>query len=69
MFGSFDLDRVQQNIELLAPGYRAAGLEVPQDLTPADIVTNEFLDTSISLPDDVPVPTNTLPDVVAGLGR
>jgi hypothetical protein len=43
--GSFDLDRVQQVIDDLS----ALGtLDIPADLTPSDVVTNEFIDTSIS---------------------
>lgn len=43
--GSFDLDRVQKVIDDL----RALGtLDIPADLTPGDVVTNEFIDTSIS---------------------
>lgn len=67
--GSFDLDRVRSNIDLLRGVYEANGVEVPEDLSPADLVTNEFLDPSISLPDDVPVPDVDLPTDVPGLGR
>jgi hypothetical protein len=43
--GSFDLNRVQQVIDDL----RGLGtLDIPADLTPGDVVTNEFIDTSIS---------------------
>src|SRR5690606_17825582 len=64
--GSFDLDRVRSNIDLLRGVYEANGVEVPEDLSPADLVTNEFLDPSISLPDDVPVPDVDLPTDVPG---
>ncbi len=64
--GSFDLDRVQDEIDLLTPAFESAGTEVP-DLTPEDIATNRFLDPSIALPADVPVPDNDLPDDVPGL--
>lgn len=65
-FGSFDLGRVQDEIDLLTPAFEAAGTEVP-DLAPEDIATNQFLDPAIALPDDVPVPENDLPDDVPGL--
>lgn len=65
-FGSFDLGRVQDEIDLLTPAFEASGTDVP-DLAPEDIATNQFLDPSIALPDDVPVPENDLPDDVPGL--
>lgn len=65
-FGSFDLGRVQDEIDLLTPALRASGVDVP-DLAPEDIATNQFLDPSIALPDDVPVPENDLPADVPGL--
>ena len=43
--GNFDEDRVQGVIEQI----RDAGLEVPEDLTVDDLVTNEFVDTNIGL--------------------
>ncbi|MEY3062825.1 MAG: hypothetical protein RI994_2077 [Pseudomonadota bacterium] len=42
--GSFDLDRVTKFIEIAVPTYTQAGL------TAADIVTNEFIDPTITLP-------------------
>ncbi|MFM8649165.1 MAG: ABC transporter substrate-binding protein [Actinomycetota bacterium] len=42
---NFDLDRVNQVLAQL----RDAGLDVPADLTAADIYTNEFIDPSIGL--------------------
>ncbi len=66
-FGSFDLDKVQEAIDLLVPALTEAGVSVPTDLTPDDLATNEFLDTSISLPDDIEIPANDLPDDVPGL--
>lgn len=67
-FGSFDLARVQSNIDLLTPAFLAEGAKLKDGTKPADIATNEFLDPSITLPADVPVPANTLPDDVPGLG-
>lgn len=67
VLGSFDSQRVQTNIDLLAPAFAAAGNAGATDVVPADLVTNEFLDDSIALPADVPVPENTLPDDVPGL--
>ena len=51
VLGSFDADRVNNLIEIGRPVYAALGQEPPADLTADDIVTNEFLDPSISLPD------------------
>jgi hypothetical protein len=51
VLGSFDADRVNNLIEIGRPVYAALGQEPPADLTSDDIVTNEFLDPSISLPD------------------
>jgi hypothetical protein len=50
VLGSFDLDRVTAFIEKATPIYTATGAKVKEGLTPADIVTNEFIDTSIALP-------------------
>jgi len=41
--GNMDLDRVERVIESI----RIAGLEVPENLTAADLVTNEFIDETI----------------------
>lgn len=43
--GNFDLDRVNSVLDKM----RAAGLEVPADLTAEDMYTNEFIDASIGL--------------------
>jgi hypothetical protein len=43
--GNFDEARVQSVIDKMA----AAGMDVPADLTAADLVTNEFIDPSIGL--------------------
>ena len=41
--------RVQQLIGILAPIYAKQGKQTLSGLTPSDIVTNEFIDPSISL--------------------
>jgi hypothetical protein len=48
-FGSFDMNRVSAFISAVTPVFQAQGKKVPADLKPQDIVTNEFLDPSISL--------------------
>ena len=50
VLGSFDLDRVTAFIEKATPIYTATGAKVKEGLTPADLVTNEFIDSSIALP-------------------
>ena len=48
--GDFDLDRTQAFIEKMLPIYEAQGLDsFDPDMVPGDMVTNEFLDPSISL--------------------
>ena len=47
--GSFDLDRITKFIETATPVYTATGSKVKEGLTPADIVTNEFIDPAIKL--------------------
>lgn len=47
--GDHDEDRVAELIEKAIPVYESTGEEVDKDLKPADIVTNEFIDTSIKL--------------------
>ncbi|MBI4883183.1 MAG: ABC transporter substrate-binding protein [Actinobacteria bacterium] len=47
--GSFDLDRVQELIDVATPIYEGLGSPPKEGLTPADIVTNEFVDPSIKL--------------------
>jgi hypothetical protein len=42
--GNFDLDRVQSVIDDLRA---IGGLDIPDDLTAEDLVTNEFIDPSI----------------------
>lgn len=45
--GEFDIDRVSELIELAVPIYTAQGTPPKEGVTPEDIVTNEFIDTSI----------------------
>jgi hypothetical protein len=47
--GSFDLDRVTKFIETATPVYSATGAVLKEGLTPADIVTNKYIDSSITL--------------------
>ena len=47
--GSFDLDRVADLIEKAIPVYTDQGTPPKEGLTPEDIVTNQFIDPSISL--------------------
>jgi hypothetical protein len=47
--GAFTTSRVQQLIGILAPIYKAQGKQTLTGLKPSGIVTNEFLDPSISL--------------------
>jgi hypothetical protein len=48
VLGKFDDSRVQQLITILKPIYAAQGKQVLPGLTPAPIVDNQFLDSSIS---------------------
>ena len=50
IYGSFDLARVQTLIALAGPIFRDRGIDVPEDLEPTDVVTNRFIDPSISGP-------------------
>jgi hypothetical protein len=47
--GNHDLERVQGLIDIVTPILQDNGLDVPDDLSSEDIVTNEFIDESISL--------------------
>lgn len=47
--GNYDMDRLTTFFNEFAPIAREAGAEVPEDLTPEDLVTNEFIDESIGL--------------------
>jgi len=47
--GAFTDARVQQLIGILAPIYAKQGKQTLSGLTPSDIVTNEFIDPSISM--------------------
>jgi hypothetical protein len=47
--GSFDADRVRKLIDRLTPVFTTRGSAPKPGLAPRDVVTNEFLDTSISL--------------------
>jgi len=47
--GQFDIDRVAGLIELAVPIYTAQGSPPKEGVTPDDVVTNQFIDTSIGL--------------------
>jgi hypothetical protein len=49
VMGSFDLERVAGLIEIAVPVYTEQGATPKDGLVPEDIVTNEFIDPSISL--------------------
>ncbi len=49
VLGSFDTPRVQRLLGQLTPVFAAQGSRPKPGLTPADLVTNEFLDPSVSL--------------------
>ena len=48
--GSFDMDRVTAFIASAVPVYEKIGAKMKEGLTAADIVTNEFIDPTITLP-------------------
>jgi hypothetical protein len=49
VIGQFDTERVAKLIELAVPIYTAQGATPKDGVTPDDIVTNQFIDTSIGL--------------------
>ena len=57
--GDFDLDRVTGLIDIARPVYASLGQEPPADLTAEDVVTNQFIDPSIGLPDDLGAPAGS----------
>lgn len=57
--GDFDLDRVNNLIEIARPVYASLGQEPPADLTAESVVTNQFIDPSIGLPADMVAPAGT----------
>ena len=48
--GDFDLDRVQKTIDIDTPIFAGQGTPVKSGLKAADLVTNQFIDKSIGLP-------------------
>ncbi|EOM74766.1 hypothetical protein Rrhod_3929 [Rhodococcus rhodnii LMG 5362] len=48
--GDFDEARVQQLIDITRPVFNEQGKDVPADLAPDAVVTNRFIDESISFP-------------------
>jgi hypothetical protein len=47
--GDFDASRVQRLVDDLQPVFRARKISLPDDLSPDDLVSNDFLDRSIGL--------------------
>ena len=47
--GDFDLDRVADSLDQVRPVMAGLRIDIPEDITAEDLVTNEFIDTSISL--------------------
>jgi hypothetical protein len=48
--GSFDIERVEDFLKIAAPIYITRGDKVKQPVTANDLVTNEYIDQTISLP-------------------
>jgi hypothetical protein len=48
--GSFDIERVEDFLKIAAPIYITRGDKVKQPVTANDLVTNEYIDPTISLP-------------------
>jgi hypothetical protein len=48
--GDFNLDRVQELLEIVAPIYTAQGQQIDPELAAADVATNEFVDPAIGMP-------------------
>jgi hypothetical protein len=48
--GDFDLDRVAEVLDIVAPIYTAGGQDVDADLTAEEVATNEFIDPDVGLP-------------------
>jgi hypothetical protein len=48
--GDFDLSRVRRIIDVVTPLFAAEKKPVRAGLTPADVVTNEFVDSSVGVP-------------------
>jgi hypothetical protein len=48
--GELDLDRIQEVIDIVTPIYAGQRRDIPADLSPEDLATNEFIDESIGLP-------------------
>lgn len=52
VLGSFDLTRIGEFIELAVPIYVERGDKVRDNLSATDLVTNEYIDSTVSLPDE-----------------
>lgn len=49
-YGNFDQDRINRFISIVQDIYRKRGRPLPSGISPEDIATNQFIDSSISLP-------------------
>ncbi len=47
ILGNLDPERVQELFDIVVPIYSEQGFDIPEDLTPEDIYTNEFIDESL----------------------
>lgn len=47
--GDFDIDRIKQVISIVTPIYSSQRKEIKTGIVPLDLVTNEFIDPSVSL--------------------
>jgi hypothetical protein len=47
--GDFNLDRVQELVDIVGPIYTAQGQQVEADLTAEDVATNDFIDPNIGM--------------------
>jgi len=47
--GNYDLDRIKTFMDEFIPIEKGKGADIPDDLTPDKIATNEFIDKSIGL--------------------
>ena len=48
--GNFEEARIQKVIDIVVPALKTQGKATKDGLKPADLTTNEFVDTSIGLP-------------------
>ena len=48
--GNYEEARIQKVIDIVVPALKTQGKATKDGLKPADLITNEFVDTSIGLP-------------------